>query len=185
MLSSWARKCGLNVNPAKTELVLFTRKKKIPNFRLPQLNGVELSLSNSANFFFLFKKNKVIGTKDGIKPKLFHWLYTAIVRPVVTYGCHVWWPVVTKKVHSDSINRINRLALLCMTNAMRTTPTAALEIMLNIPPLDIYTRQIAKTTLVRLNQSNSLQSRIVRHSESVKDLGMINTDYMISYNIMD
>ena len=208
MLSSWARKCGLNVNPAKTELVLFTRKKKIPNFRLPQLNGVELSLSNSAKFLGIFldskldwrfnlteriKKayaalyscQKVIGTKDGIKPKLFHWLYTAIVRPVVTYGCHVWWPVVTKKVHSDSINRINRLALLCMTNAMRTTPTVALEIMLNIPPLDIYTRQIAKTTLVRLNQSNSLQSRIVRHSELVKDLGMINTDYMISCNIMD
>jgi len=31
-LSYWAKSCGLGVSPTKTELMLFTKKTKIPNF---------------------------------------------------------------------------------------------------------------------------------------------------------
>jgi len=37
-LSRWTADCGLGVNPEKTELVLFTRKYKIPNLTLPKLH---------------------------------------------------------------------------------------------------------------------------------------------------
>lgn len=34
-ISIWAPKCGPNLNTNKTELVLYTRKRKVPNFRTP------------------------------------------------------------------------------------------------------------------------------------------------------
>ena len=48
ILSDWAKDSG--VYPSKTELVLFTRKIKIPSFRLPTLDGVSLQLSPKAKY---------------------------------------------------------------------------------------------------------------------------------------
>ena len=48
ILSKCAEKCGLAVDPAKTELVLFTRKHRIPDLVLPELNGIKLKISESA-----------------------------------------------------------------------------------------------------------------------------------------
>jgi len=48
-LSRWTAVCRLGVSPEKTELVLFTRKYKIPNLTLPKLHQMRLTLSNQAN----------------------------------------------------------------------------------------------------------------------------------------
>ena len=48
ILSKWAEKCVLGINPAKTELVLFTRKHRIPELVLPELNGIKSKISESA-----------------------------------------------------------------------------------------------------------------------------------------
>ena len=40
--------CGLNINPKKTELVIFTNKKI--DFDTPKLQGLKLKLSDSAKF---------------------------------------------------------------------------------------------------------------------------------------
>ena len=45
ILSKWTENCGLGVNPAKTELVLFTRKHRISELVLPELNGIKLKIS--------------------------------------------------------------------------------------------------------------------------------------------
>lgn len=45
---SESKKWDLGVNPTETELVLFTRKYKIPSFRKPRLNKDELVLSEEA-----------------------------------------------------------------------------------------------------------------------------------------
>jgi len=49
-LSRWTAVCGLGVNPEKTELVLFTRKYKIPNLILSKLHQTRLTLSNQAKY---------------------------------------------------------------------------------------------------------------------------------------
>lgn len=207
MLSSWAKECGLNVNAAKTEIVLFAGKKNIPKFNLPKLGGTSLKLSASAKFLgvildsklnwienlkervrkayaALYSCQKLVGKKWGLKPKLFHWLYTAVVRPVVSYGCHVWWPVTDIKKYSDMITRLNRVALLSLTGAMRTTSTAAMEIVMDILPLDLHIRQNAKMTLTRLHQTKCLRTGQVRHMTQMVDVsGIVTTDYDIPYNI--
>jgi len=86
-LSRWTAVCGLGVKPEKTELVLFTRKYKIPNHILPKLHQTHLTLSNLG--VILDKKQhprthlackNAIGRKWGFSPMIVPWLYTAIVR---------------------------------------------------------------------------------------------------------
>lgn len=40
----------LEVHPRKTELVLFTRKHKVPHVKTPRLKGIELTFSKSEKF---------------------------------------------------------------------------------------------------------------------------------------
>jgi len=49
-LSRWTADCGLGVNLEKTQLVLFTRKYKIPNITLPKLHKSRLTISNQTKY---------------------------------------------------------------------------------------------------------------------------------------
>jgi hypothetical protein len=49
----WCNKVGLSVNPDKTGLVAFTRKRKFQGFFEPQLSGVKLSLSGSVKYIWM------------------------------------------------------------------------------------------------------------------------------------
>jgi hypothetical protein len=107
--AGWASRCGLGINPSKTELVLFTRRYKIPAMVPPSLNGTMLVLTDKARFLGILLDSKLswkpntiervkkatvalyscknaIGRKWGLKPELVHWLYTAVVRPILLYG---------------------------------------------------------------------------------------------------
>ena len=42
VVSNWANRSGLAVNPSKTEMILFTRRCKIPNVALPSFGGLRL-----------------------------------------------------------------------------------------------------------------------------------------------
>jgi hypothetical protein len=33
----------------------------------------------------------------GLKPKVVYWIYTAVVRPIVTYAATIWWSRVKLK----------------------------------------------------------------------------------------
>jgi hypothetical protein len=48
----------------------------------------------------------------GLKPKVVYWIYTAVVRPIVTYAVTIWWPRVKLK-----------------TSQQRTAPTAVMEVL--------------------------------------------------------
>jgi len=107
-LSRWTAGCGLGVNPEKTELVLFTRKYKVPILVPPKLHQTRLTFSNQAKYLgvildkkllwtdnildrtrkadiALFACKNTIGRKWGFSPMIVHWLYTAIVRPILLY----------------------------------------------------------------------------------------------------
>lgn len=72
------------------------------------------------------------------------------------------------------MERVQRLAALCITAALRTTPTAALEIVLNLPPID----NCAAISAERLLAAGEFTYRIFGHS-SVCSGGLTSTDYMI------
>src|SRR5262249_37333338 len=79
-----------------------------------------------------------------------HWIYTCMVRPYVIYGATAWWPRIMTKLAVKQLSQLKRIALLSMTGAMDSTPTAAMEV-LGIPPLHLYVEAEVKKTLTRLN----------------------------------
>jgi len=157
-LVTWADKCCLGVNPVKTELVLFSRKYKIPSLIPPRIKDSVLSFSESARYLglildrkldwkintqercrkatiALYTCRKAFGLKWGMSPYIVHWLYIAIVRPILLYGIAVWWPALTKQSITKQLNKIQRTAEICITGALNITPGEALGAVLNIQPI--------------------------------------------------
>ena len=186
-LSNWACTKGLGVNPTKTELVLFTRKYKIPSFRLPSLGGVTLTLSDEAKYLgtvldrkLLWNRNveerskkglmalysckNSIGKSWGLRPGIIHWLYTTIVLPILTYGCLVWWQGVNKKKLLTRLSLVQRSASILITGALRSTPQAALNAILNLQPLDILIKFQAARCALRLRETDALKSLNYGHA---------------------
>jgi ribonuclease HI len=96
--------------------------------------------------------SSMLGSFWGPKPKFLKTAYTTLIRPILAYGCHVWAHRIDKTL-SDLLKKVNRLALLCLTPVFPGTPTAGLEIIHNIMPLDIFITETAVNTIVRCNPS--------------------------------
>jgi hypothetical protein len=52
------------------------------------------------------------GKTRGLKPKVIYWIYTAVVRPIVTYAATVWWPRVKFKTSQAELSKLQRVACL-------------------------------------------------------------------------
>jgi len=83
-------------------------------------------------------------------PKVVHWLYTAVIWPMFCYAAVMWWSQTTHKTVSKEPEHLQRLACLYISGAVRTTPTAALEIIFGITPLPVYVKQKAMSACNRL-----------------------------------
>jgi hypothetical protein len=68
--------------------------------------------------------NGTFGKIWGLKPKVLHWIYIMIIRPILTYGSVVWWTRVDS-ISRMELNELQRLACMAIMVAMKTTPTAA------------------------------------------------------------
>ncbi len=78
----------------------------------------------------------VIGKLWGPSPKNTQWAYSSIIRPALTYGCHMWARAIADKSIASSLVRVNRLALMLLGNFRTKTPTAGLAVI--IPPLHLF-----------------------------------------------
>jgi len=93
-----------------------------------------------------------MGRKWGFSPLIVHWLYTAIVRLILLYGNIVWWPSLEKN-NLRILHKIKRSAALCISGALRTTSTEALNTTLDLQPLDLLAKSWASTTMLRLREA--------------------------------
>ena len=73
-----------------------------------------------------------------------HWMYTAIVRPMITYAGFIWFKEAEKISFRLKLNKLQRLACILISGAMRSTPLEALEALLGLPPLHIYKKSKVK-----------------------------------------
>jgi hypothetical protein len=80
-----------------------------------------------------------------------HWLYTRVIRPSIFHAALVWWPKVKQKSTKIQLGRIQRMACLAVTGAMKPTPTAAMEMLLNLTPLDLLIMAEVRMALYRLH----------------------------------
>lgn len=185
-IKNWTSTKGLNVNAAKTEIVLFTRKYKIPAFRNPRVGGVDIPITDKAKYLGIILDRKLswhpnleerkkkaliawhttkkcIGKTWGFKPSVTLWIYTAIVRPILSYGSLVWWKSVEVGTSKKKLDSLQRTACIGITGALRTTPTAALEVMINLIPLDLFIVSTAAQSASRLNNLGRFRVSEIGH----------------------
>jgi len=170
----WAVKEGLNISPHKTAIVPFTNRRNAEGLGPLILYGKELTMLDRIKYLGVtldFKLHwnqhlqKIIniaqttfaivrrtcGKKWDLRPNMVHWLYTSVIRPPILHGALVWWPKAMQKITKTQLGRIQRMACLAFTGAMKSTPTAAMEILLNLTPLDLVIQAESRMALYRLH----------------------------------
>jgi hypothetical protein len=167
-IQTWCNKAGLLVNPDKTGLVAFTRKRKFPGFFEPQFFGVKLSLSGSVKYLgvildsrlnwrehvevkvrkahnLLWACRRVCRARWGLRPKVVHWLYVAIVQPTISFASLVWWPGCQMASPKKKLSRVQRLTCLGITGAIHTIPTSAMGALAGLPLLELVIQGEARS----------------------------------------
>jgi ribonuclease HI len=153
----WCEKEGLSVNPSKTCLVPFTRRRNL-NLKDILFFGKKLECSTDVKFLgvifdqhlnwgkhvdYCIKKAKrvfwccrgSIGRTWGLNPKAVLWMYSMVICPILTYGCIAWWYRTRVECVKDELNKLQRMVCVALSGCMRTTPTAVLELLLGLPTL--------------------------------------------------
>jgi hypothetical protein len=156
----WVVKGGLNISTHRTATVPFTNRRKTEGLGTLILCGKELKMLDEVKYLGVTLDSKlnwnqhlqtiireaqttfavvrrICGKKWGLRPNVVHWLYTRVIRPSTLHGALVWWPNVTQKTTKTQLGRIQRMTCLAIMGAMKSTATAAMEILLNLTPLDL------------------------------------------------
>jgi len=169
----WCGELGLSVNPDKTRLVAFIRRRKFPGFfesslfeitlhcsmsvkhlgvvldsRLTRKEHVDVKVRKAQNSMWACRR--ACGVTWGLTPRVVHWLYVTIIRPPITFASSVWWPGCQMASAKRKLSRSQRLACLGITGAMHTTPTNAEEALICLPPLELVVQSDARSAADRL-----------------------------------
>jgi hypothetical protein len=88
-----------------------------------------------------------VGKTWGLKPKVMYWIYTVVVRPIVTFATTLWVQFKTRKVE---LSKLQRMACLDVIGAMKTAPTAATEVVIGLLPLHLHLEAEARAGIYSL-----------------------------------
>jgi ribonuclease HI len=198
VVQQWCEGVGLSVNPAKSEAILFTNRKKIEENRTLTIFGAEVNVSKKVKYLGVILDSKlswkdhidhkiskatmafwqcrrIMGSTWGITPKTARWLYCAVIRPAIVYGCIVWWTRTNTKSCVRALEKVQRLACACTTGCFKTTPTAALSVLLDIPPLQTFVQAEAMSACYRLDRGGIWRGK--------RDFGHISIERMLHNKI--
>lgn len=208
VVSKWAESNGLAVNATKTELILFTGKRRAVEFNLPKIGSTTLQLSKEARYLGVILDSKLnwkanteyrtkkaliafnmcrrtFGKRWGMRPYIVYWMYTAIILPILTYGCLVWWNSVNVKTQLRSFDKVQRLACIGITGALRTTPTAGMRMILHMLSMELYVKCRAAKSAVRLKSLQAWENISYGHASIFDQFPGVSvpeqTDYLTGY----
>ena len=180
-MERWASDLGMRHNAGKCKLMLFSRKRN-PIKPSIYINGEEIeyvsqykylgititdnlswrphmeSVAKRATNIFL-QCRTMLGRTWGLTPKISKWTYTALIRPIISYASLIWLKGTMINSQLKLLERVQRKACLTILNAMTSTPTAGMEVILNIEPISIYLRSQALTTFTRLKANGNWRSQ--------------------------
>ena len=171
-IESWCKSKGLNICALKTKIVMFTWNRKW-SIRPIKVGGITIELSKEVKLLgitldhklnfnthidkttkkclgILMQCKRAIGPTWGLSPKVCKWIYTAIVRPVLNYAVVIWIKGTLNKNNIKKLQRIQGLALKCMTGAFPTSPHNALDYLTDTRDIINYLKGEAAKGAVRL-----------------------------------
>lgn len=192
VVENWCRHTGLSVNPAKSNFMAITNDNSAHNFiikmygqRIPATKEfkylgviIDSKLSWKPHIENAIAKGKrtmwaargMISKKWGLGPRQALWVYKQIAVPRVTYGAVVWWKAAIS--NKKALESLQRLGTMLITGAVRSTPSKALEALINVLPLDIIIKATATKTCIRLMSHDQWKNKgfhQVGHKEIEKD----------------
>lgn len=174
----WTSNHNLEINPSKTNLIMFTKiREKMENFKKCKLYNQELEYSTSTKYLgvildrrlswnehinkqiekatnSLWISKKIVGKLWGLKPKLTKWIYTAMVRPIISYASIIWWRKTEQAETQRKLESLQRLANVNILGANSSTPSKAMELLVGIPPLHLFIQNEAMASTCRILTSS-------------------------------
>ena len=176
-LTAWGRSCGLTFNPEKSVAVVFTRRRKLPLKQL-YIDGRPIEYKQEVRYLgitldsklhwkkhiddkiakakrFIYQVANITRKNWGPKPKLMRWAFLGIVRPMLCYGSMIWGH--RAPFHIARLRRINRMGMNTFASFPKSTPTAAMEIMLDVMPLHLFCQKEAMASKGRLKDITNLE----------------------------
>ena len=70
----------------------------------------------------LMQCKRAVGPMWGLSPKTCKWIYTTVVRPILSYSVTVWVRTLDNKNNLKKLERVQALALRIMTGAFLFNP---------------------------------------------------------------
>jgi hypothetical protein len=163
-------------------VMLFTNKQS-SSYQMPkglQIYGQEIPFSKTAKYLGVtlddklswkphienkIKKAKrtlmviqsVVGKSGGPSPECAKWSWTGVIRPALTYRAIVWSRTASQSWAKKKLQRVQRLALSQISHVRPSTPSAALEIMYRVNPLDLFIQNCAQNAAIRVKPDISWQ----------------------------
>ena len=172
LVADWMQEAQLELSAPKSMAVIF-RKPTIYNFDPPNLsiNGEEIEyvpharylgviLDEELNFTehitkkiaaakrHIMQLRASMGKLWGPSPYLTRWAYLCIVRPAITFGHIAWGSKVSK--HRLALDRVQYLGLKLSGHFRHSTPKDGLNILMNVPPLDLFIKFEVRRSYFRL-----------------------------------
>ncbi len=167
----WGSHHGLTFNPEKTTTVMFHRGRKRDYSPELYMGGRKLKYSDKLTYlgitlskrlswtdhiksrvrkctYLLNKTKNLVGKEWGLNPSRALWIFEAIIRPKLTYGCLVWSHSLNQ-TNNNLLNRVQRLGLMGASHSLRSTPLAALEMILGVLPICLHISALAEAARFR------------------------------------
>jgi len=82
----------------------------------------------------------------------------------------VWWPRLDVGSAKKELNEIQRLVCICVTGAMKSTATTAIEALINLPPVQAELQAKAFATADRLSQNGLWTPNFTSGHGKIKDV---------------
>jgi ribonuclease HI len=194
-IEEWCQDNDLRISTSKTHSVMFTRKHKWKLARPLKVHGEELKLEETTKFLGVTLDQKLtwtphiskqtkkakgvlmmcktaLGPTWGFTPATMKWIYTAIVRPMLSYGAAIWINGLNNQANMKALNSVQRLSHIMTTSGHPSTSLVSLDKITNTIPVDLFLKEQAVNCAARLKAQDSWthswersdNGRLQRHS---------------------
>ena len=93
---------------------------------------------------------RVVGKLWGLSPRTMKWVYTAVIRPKLSYAALIWVNGLKTQHNHEKMTKLQRLATKMITGAMDSTPTTALDTIADVTPVKEFLMGRAATVAYSL-----------------------------------
>lgn len=168
-LNSWLLDNGLEISPSKSNIVLFSRKRKLPDVNI-SINKFLIPVRNSIKFLGLILDSKLNGFLHcdyisskcekslnalrclsgvwwGAHPFNLKLFYNAFIRSVLDYGSFLLEPC--NKAGLKKLDLIQSKSLRVITGTMKSSPINALQVECVDPPFSLRRQFLANRFFFR------------------------------------